>query len=456
MFSWLKQSAKKFGLFSDDDPPPAKSGPRIIPRDQHNISRAHISENALKVLYRLKQAGFQGYLVGGGVRDLLLGREPKDFDVATDARPEEIRQVFRNCRIIGRRFRLAHVHFGREIIEVATFRAQHGEDSDEDVTDGNGRILSDNVYGTIEDDAWRRDFTVNALYYDIRDFSVVDYAGGVEDLNAGRLRIIGDPVQRFREDPVRMLRAVRFAAKLGFRIDAESERAIYELGHLLADISPARLFDETLKMFQAGYAAETFELLRHYALFGYLFPETDAELKQERNHFPHVFVARALENTDRRVEEGKAITPAFLVAALLWEPVAREAAKNREHGMSELEAMQVAGDAVVARQVRHVAFPKRFTLQAREIWILQERLKRRGGKRAETLIGHPRFRAGYDLLLLRAECGEGVAELAEWWTQFQAQDEGGRRDMAAGVREPAKKRRPRRRKRKPADQGLAE
>lgn len=456
MLSWLKQSAKKFGLISDDAPPPVRSGPHIIPRDQHIISRAHISENALKVLYRLKQAGFQAYLVGGGVRDLLLGREPKDFDVATDARPEEIKRVFRNCRIIGRRFRLAHVHFGNEIIEVATFRAQHDEGDDEDVLGENGRLLSDNVYGTLEDDAWRRDFTVNALYYDIRDFSVVDYAGGVDDLNEGRLRIIGDPIQRFREDPVRMLRAVRFAAKLGFRIDAESEDAIYELGHLLEDISPARLFDETLKMFQAGYAAETFELLRHFDLFGYLFPETDAELQQERDNFPHVFAAKALENTDTRVDEGKAITPAFLVAALLWEPVAREAAQNRERGMHELEAMQLAGDTVVARQVRHVAFPKRFTLQAREIWMLQERLKRRGGKRAETLMTHPRFRAAYDLLLLRAECGEDVAELADWWTHFQSQDEGGRQNMAVNTGQPAKKRRrPRKRKRKPADQGTA-
>ncbi len=456
MFSWLKQSAKKFGLFSDDDPPPERSGPRLIPRDQHIISRAHISPNALKVLYRLRQEGYQAYLVGGGVRDLLLGREPKDFDVATNARPEEIRRVFRNCRIIGRRFRLAHVHFGNEIIEVATFRAQHDEESEEDALNENGRILSDNVYGTIEDDAWRRDFTVNALYYDINDFSVVDYTGGVADLDEGRLRIIGDPVQRFREDPVRMLRAVRFAGKLGFRIDEASEEAIHDLGHLLEDISPARLFDETLKMFQAGYAAETFELLRHYGLFGYLFPETDAQLGEERDNFPQVFVARALENTDRRVEEGKSITPSFLVAALLWGPVSREAEQNVARGMSELEAMQVAGDAVVARQVRHVAFPKRFTLQSREIWTLQERLKRRGGKRAELLMQHPRFRAGYDLLMLRAECGEDVSELADWWTRFQSADEDARQSMAVHTGQPAKKRRrPRKRKRKPADQGTA-
>jgi poly(A) polymerase len=452
MFSWLKQSlAKTFGLIEGDVASSPRSGPRIIPRDQHIISRNNISENALKVLYRLKQAGHEAYLVGGGVRDLLLGREPKDFDVATSARPEEIRRIFRNCRIIGRRFRLAHVHFGDEIIETATFRAQHEEEAEDEVTNESGRLLSDNVWGTLEDDAWRRDFTVNALYYDIRDFSVVDYTGGMEDLEAGRLRVIGDPHQRFREDPVRMLRAVRFAAKLGFRIDQESEDAIHELGHLLADISPARLFDETLKLFQSGYAVETYELLRHYGLFAYLFPETDKLVDQEEEGFPHVFVAKALENTDRRVDEGKPITPAFLVATLLWESVRQEAAENRARGMNELEAMQVAGDAVVARQIPHVAFPKRFTLQAREIWIFQERLKRRSGKRADILFENPRFRASYDLLMLRAQCGEDVGDLADWWTRFQGQDPTGRHDMASNVGAPAKKKR-RPRKRRPRTQ----
>lgn len=441
MFSWLKQSlAKKFRLGILEPETIVSSGPIRIPRDEHNISRANISENALKVLHRLRQAGHEAYLVGGSVRDLLLGREPKDFDVATSAHPDDVRRLFRNCRLIGRRFRLAHVHFGPEIIEVATFRAQHQEGDGEGLIE-DGRILRDNVYGTIEDDAWRRDFTVNALYYDVGDFSVIDYTGGMADLRAGRLRMIGDPVQRYREDPVRMLRAVRFAAKLGFRIDEESEQVIFDLGHLLEGIPAARLFDEVLKLFQSGYAVETYELLRHYHLFAYLFPETDKGLQYEEQHFPRVLLAKALANTDARISIGKPVTPAFLLAALLWEPVQREAARNRDRGLSELEAMQVAGDAVVARQIRRVAFPKRFTLAAREMWLLQERLKRRAGKRAEVLFAQPRFRAAYDLLLLRAECGEDdLRELADWWTRYQEAGPDDRQAMAMAVRPGAKRR----------------
>lgn len=428
--------------------------PFVYSRDDHNISRSNISENALKVLYRLKKAGYESYLVGGGVRDLLLGREPKDFDISTDATPEEVRKLFRNCRLIGRRFRLAHVHYGREIIEVATFRASHKDDDAGKME--NGLILRDNVYGSLEDDAWRRDFTLNALYYDISDFSVVDYTGGMDDLDDGRLRIIGDPEARYREDPVRMLRAVRFAGKLGFLLEKESEAAIFELGYLLEDVVAARLFDEVLKMFQGGYAVKTFELLRHYRLFGYLFPETDACMQHEENGFPLVFVARALENTDARIDEGKPITPAFLLAALLWEPVKKEAELFRRKGMSDLEAMQLAGDAVVARQVRRVAFPKRFSLQSREMWTMQERLRRRGGKSPLRLVEHPRFRAAYDLLLLRAQSGEEVQELADWWTRFQEVDEEERLSMCAAIRTPrgggGGRRKPRRRppRKKPA------
>ncbi|HEB98384.1 MAG TPA: polynucleotide adenylyltransferase PcnB, partial [Thiotrichales bacterium] len=261
--------------FTDIDP----QQPVIIPRAEHGISRSNISPNALKVLYRLRSAGYRACLVGGGVRDLLLGREPKDFDVATDARPEEVRKLFRNCRLVGRRFRLAHVVFGREVIEVATFRGRHdAAEEGETATSEEGRILRDNVYGTIEEDAWRRDFTVNALYYDIEDFSVRDYVGGMEDLRAGVLRLIGDPEARYREDPVRMLRAVRFAVKLGFRIEPATEAPIESLAHLLFEIPPARLFEEVLKLFQGGMALETFEMLRHYDLFGKLFPLTEEVL----------------------------------------------------------------------------------------------------------------------------------------------------------------------------------
>lgn len=448
MFSWLKKPWKrgKASLLGVDNSPSL----RIIPRDEHGISRANISENALKVLYRLSQAGYEAYLVGGGVRDLLLGREPKDFDIATDASPEEVRRLFRNCRLIGRRFRLAHVHFGRDIIEVATFRAAHESSGGGAVSD-NGMLLRDNVYGTVEEDAWRRDFSVNALYYNIRDFSVVDYTGGMSDLKAGRLRIIGDPHERFREDPVRMIRAVRFAAKLGFRIDAQCEDAIREMAYLMEEVSNARLFDETLKLFLAGSAVETYELLRHYRLFAHLFPETDACLGEEENNFPHTLLLHALENTDKRIAQGKPVTPAFLYAALLWEPVHRESKLFIERNMPPIQAMQLAGDAVIDRQVKRVQVPKRFSLQSREIWEWQERLKRTGGKRAQVMLEHPRFRAAYDFLLLRAQSGEDVQELADWWTRLQQGDDAQRIGMirtnsSANVSGTGK---PRRRRRSP-------
>lgn len=426
MFSWIKTPWWKRNEASSSDDADDLPQPHIIPRSEHTISRSLISENALKVLYRLQKEGHEAYLVGGGVRDLLLGREPKDFDVATSARPEEVKRLFRNCRLIGRRFLLAHVQFGREIIEVATFRAQH--DGDENVSES-GMLLRDNVYGSLLDDAWRRDFTVNALYYNVGDFSVVDHTGGMEDLQAGVLRMIGDPVQRFREDPVRMLRAVRFAAKLGFKIDDGTEAALYELGHLLEDVASARLFDESLKLFLGGYGVQTYELLRHYRLFGYLFPETEVALAQEENHFPHTMLLHALKNTDARIAAGKPVTPAFLFAALLWEPVRHEAALFMANKMPEIQALQLAGDAVVARQVQRVAVPKRFTLQSREIWVMQERLQRRNGRRAWVLLENARFRAGYDFLLLRAQSGEEVTELAQWWSDFQSVDDDGRKKL---------------------------
>ncbi|HHM04427.1 MAG TPA: polynucleotide adenylyltransferase PcnB [Gammaproteobacteria bacterium] len=434
------------------------STPRVIPRAEHIISRANISDCALKVLYRLKNAGFEAYLVGGGVRDMLLGREPKDFDVATDARPEEVKKLFRNCVLIGRRFRLAHVRFGPETIEVATFRAQADDDegngSEDALVTESGRILRDNVYGTLEADAWRRDFTVNALYYNIRDFSVVDYTGGMEDLRSGALRLIGDPERRYREDPVRMLRAVRFAAKLGFQIQGESETAIFRLGHLLADIPPARLFDEVLKLFLGGMALQTFELLRHYGLFQYLFPATEACLEEEDEGFPRTLVTRALANTDERIAQGKPVTPAFLYAALLWEPLRRAMAGYIEEGASELQAAEIAARDVLDEQLSHTALPKRFSVPMREIWALQLRLIRsKGRRRALTLLEHPRFRAAYDFVLLRAEAGEELAETGRWWTVFQAVEGEARQAMldkkGAGA---GKSRRRRRRRAKSAQQ----
>jgi poly(A) polymerase len=403
---------------------------RIYSRSEHNISRSLISDNALKVLYRLRKADFQAYLVGGCVRDLLLGREPKDFDVVTDAHPEQIRAVFRNCRLIGRRFRLAHVYFGDEIVEVATFRGLANGNGDVDrVLENNGRILRDNVYGTIEEDAWRRDFTVNALYYNIGDFSVVDYVGGMEDHKASVLRLIGDPEERYREDPVRMLRAIRFAVKLGFRLHASCEEPIQRLAPLLSGIPSARLYEEVLKLLLSGYAVQTFEQLRHYRLFGALFPETEECLALEPQGFPLTFLAKALERTDARLQENKAVTPYFLFSALLWEPVRARAEAMIKDGKDDIFAFQEAAGEVIARQVRHTAFPRSVGQPMREVWMSQPRFERIKGARPFRLLSHPRFRAAYDFLVLRAETGEADPELAHWWTNFQSADEATQKAM---------------------------
>jgi len=434
------------------------TAPRIVPRAEHPISRSLISKNAVRVLYRLHKAGYQALLVGGGVRDLLLGREPKDFDVATDARPEEVRALFRNARIIGRRFRLVHVHFHGEIIEVATFRGNARGDGDGEREVADGMILRDNVYGTLEEDAWRRDFTVNSLYYNIADFSVVDYTGGMEDLAAGRLRLIGDPEARYREDPVRMLRAVRFAAKLGFRIDPATEAPLFELGHLLESVPPARLYEEVLKLFLSGHGVASFELLRHYGLFGHLFPATEAALAREEQGFPLTFVTRVLENTDRRIAEGKPVTPIFLLAALLWEPVRRRAEAAVAAGTSPVQALMDAGRLEVEAQVGHVAIPRRISLPMRDVWILQDRLQRRQPSRLNRLLAHPRFRAAFDFLLLRGEAGEVDAELCDWWRRFEAGDEAEREALRAqlgGGGSGGRRRRRRRPRRRGGETGAA-
>ncbi|MCF7968222.1 MAG: polynucleotide adenylyltransferase PcnB [Methylococcaceae bacterium] len=431
--------------------PPALPGdglPRVYSRSEHNISRSLVSENALKVLYRLKKAGFEAYLVGGCVRDLLLGREPKDFDVVTDAHPEQIRSVFRNCRLIGRRFRLAHVHFGQEIIEVATFRALQTEEAQTERVLENGRILRDNVYGTIEEDAFRRDFSVNALYYNINDFSVVDFVGGMEDHRACVMRLIGDPEKRYREDPVRMLRAVRFAVKLGFAIHEDSAEPIPRLAKLLREIPAARLFDEVMKLMLSGYAVQTFEQLRHYGLFAALFPETERCLGQEPEGFPLTFLAKSLERTDSRIAEHKPVAPYFLFAALLWEPVRTRAQKLIDAGQNALLAYQDAGNEVVNHQIRLIALPKSIGLPVREVWSMQPRFEMTQGGRPFRLLGHPRFRAAYDFLVLRAETGEADPALAEWWTRFQSANEAEQKSMVrsgqrSSTRTRTRKRRPR-------------
>jgi poly(A) polymerase len=401
--------------------------PQVVARADHPISRSAISPNALKVMYRLKDAGFQAFLVGGAVRDLLLGRQPKDFDVGTNAHPEQVRELFRNCRLIGRRFHLAHVRYGQEIIEVATFRAAHTladeDDSiDEDsrrVLDTHGRILRDNLYGTIDEDVWRRDFTANALYYNIADFSIWDYTGGVADANARVLKLIGDPETRYREDPVRMLRAVRFAAKLNFTIEAATAKPIAKLAGMLDGIPAARLFDEINKLFLAGSAVRSFELLREYALLGHLFPDLAGVLAQSHDGVAEKLVQLGLAGTDERIKADKSVTPAFLFAVLLWPAVARQAKQFAAMADSPIQALQDAWDTVSARAQKRVALPKRFGQTAREVIALQPRFDYRTGKRSLRLLEHPRFRAAYDFMLLRTAAGELDQSVADWWTELQ-------------------------------------
>lgn len=365
-------------------------------------------------------------MVGGSVRDLLLGRRPKDFDIVTNARPEQIRQIFkRRCILIGRRFRLAHVRFGSEIIEVATFRGRGDPFGDDDRVTVDGRIVRDNVYGTsIAEDVWRRDFSVNSLYYSIADFSVIDFAGGMADLEARTLRLIGDAERRYREDAVRTLRATRFAAKLDFRLHPDTEAPIREFGKLLEKVPPARLFDEVLKLFHGGHALSSFRLLRHYDLFGRLFPATEPLLACAESGFPLRLLERALANTDARVARGQPVTPAFLFAALLWEPVQHLAKRNRARGMSPVPALEAASREVFNAQMKHVMLPRRFAAMTKEIWVLQPRLVRNVKRRPRQTMRHPRFRAAYDFLVLRAEAGEKeVGDIAKWWTDFQGNGE---------------------------------
>ena len=392
--------------------------PTLIPRDKHCISRDNIDDHALKVLYRLHRSGFRALLVGGGVRDLLLNHSPKDFDIATDAHPEQVKKLFGNCRLIGRRFRLAHVFYGREIIEVATFRTSDDEPDEDRVQDDAGRILRDNVYGEIHDDVWRRDFTINALYYDIADFSVVDYVGAMEDIENRSLKLIGDPVTRYREDPVRMLRAIRFAAKLDFNIHPDSEQPIFELAHLLADIPPARLYEEVLKLFHSGRAVVSLELLKKYNLLQYLFPQANQALQSGDTVFEE-FLNQALLSTDSRINEGKPVTPAFLFAAMLWQPVRQKEIEYKAEGMPGAIAMQNAMSDVLRDQVKVISIPKRFSMVVRDIWHLQHRFDFRHGRRAKSLLQHHKFRAAYDFMCLRGKVGEFTNDSCEWWTRIQ-------------------------------------
>jgi len=406
---------KTRSLVSNENQP---VGPQIVPQEDHNISTKIFSANALKVLNRIHEAGFAAYLVGGGVRDALVGLKPKDFDVATDASPEELRKLFRNSRIIGRRFRLVHVVFGRDIIEVATFRASHDKGAGGEVGES-GRIVRDNVFGSIEEDALRRDFTVNALYYNISDHSIVDYAGGLNDIDAGVFRLIGKPVTRCEEDPVRVLRAVRLAAKLEFEIEPVTLAAMQKTAHLLANQAPARMFEEVLKLFQGGYAKRSFAAVREHELLQYLFPLLATRLDNNPSSEFLDMLNAALANTDNRVSQGKPITPAYLLAFMLWPDVEERTKKAVSKGTSLSEALMLASDEVIKTQLSVVSIPKRFSGPMREIWQLQPRLEQWRGKRALKLIEGRRFRAAYDFLCLRASIEPKLQSVAAWWTDVQ-------------------------------------
>lgn len=397
--------------------------PVVVPRSQHNISRKNISKNALKVLYRLKDAGYQGYLVGGGIRDLLLGIQPKDFDIATNAMPEQVRKLFRNCRLIGRRFRLAHIYFGAEIIEVATFRANHSLEHQTET----GMLLRDNVYGTIADDALRRDFTINAIYYNIYDFSLVDYVNGLEDINKRQLRIIGDPNIRYREDPVRMLRAIRFAAKLQLTIHPDTANPIRNLAMLLTNVSAARLFDEYLKLFSTGKVTEIFQQLIDYGLYVIMFPQAAPFLQDK---IAINFIKVTLINTEERIALEKPISPIFILAVLLWWPFWLKTQQLANKRRVNLEIQQHAFNSIMHKQRQIIMIPKRLMYQIKDIWYLQFKLTKLTVYDIVKCYKMENFRLAYDFLLLRAQAGDHtVSQEAKWWNNYVASNDKTRKIM---------------------------
>jgi poly(A) polymerase len=425
-----------------------QSGPVRVGRAQHGLARGSISPAALKVCEVLASRGHAAYVVGGAVRDLLLGMVPKDYDIATDARPEQVKPLFRRALIIGRRFRLVHVMLGGDTVEVSTFRA--ADDGTAEKSE-HGRVLRDNVFGSIEDDARRRDFSVNALYYDPATEEVIDYHGGLADLRKRKMRMIGEAEARFREDPVRMLRAVRLGAKLGLTLDSATRAPIRRLAPLLEHVPPPRLFEEMLKLLLSGHASACLRQLRDEGLSKGLLPLLDVILEQPLGER---FVTLALAQTDERILNGRPVSPAFLFAALLWHEVLAAWRAREKRGERSLPALESAMDEVLELQCRKLAITRRLTATMREIWAMQPRLEQRSGQRPQHLVESPRFRIGYDFLALRAASGEVPAELEAWWRAFQSADAETRRAMLLPDTGP-KKRRRRRRKKKPADQGAA-
>ena len=430
-------------VFSGKKPTASRHEPAVIPVSNHGITRDRISSGSRRVCETLQGHGHKAYVVGGAVRDLLIGAEPKDFDVATDATPEEVRRYFRRSRIIGRRFQIVHVMMGQETLEVTTFRGALAEDTKKDE---HGRVLHDNVFGSQAEDAARRDFTANALYYDPATEAVLDYHHGVGDLKQKTLRMIGEPRARYREDPVRMLRAVRLAAKLGLSIDPEARKPIREMAELLENVPPARLFDEMLKLLTSGHSVKCLTQLRDEGLHHGLLPLLDVILEQPMGE---KFVMLSLANTDDRVRRGKGTSPGFLFATLLWHEVLAHWEKLKAKGEPKIPALYTAMDTVLDVQGEKLAITRRIAGDIKDIWALQPRFEQRAGKRPYALLEQPRFRAGYDFLVLRAQAGEIDMEIADWWTRFQNVD--GEKRAAMLLPEQAGDKKKRRRRKKPAN-----
>ncbi len=428
---------------------PSAHEPATIPAARHGIRRTDISPGSRRTCEMLQEAGFKAYVVGGAVRDLIAGLEPKDFDVATDATPDQVRGIFRRSRVIGRRFQIVHVMHGAETIEVSTFRAAHDADTQKDE---HGRVLRDNVWGSQAEDAARRDFTINALYFDPAMETVLDYHHGVADLKQKTLRMIGEPRARFREDPIRLLRAVRFSAKLGLSLDPAVRAPIREMAPLMENVPPARLFDEMLKLLSSGHSVECVKRLRDEGLHHGLLPLLDVILEQPLGER---FVMLALADTDERVRSDKPVSPGFLFATLLWHEALANWEARKAAAESPIPALFAAMDEVLDRQAEKLAITRRISGDIKDIWALQPRFEKRAGRAPFRVIEQPRFRAGYDFLRLRAASGEVDAELPDWWRAFQETDHAGREAMLVPDDGTKKRRRPRRRSRK-ADESSAE
>jgi poly(A) polymerase len=439
-------------------------GKRVeVPAAEHGIDPSLLDERAVRVVTTLQDAGYDAYIVGGAVRDLLVGRRPKDFDVATNATPEQVKALFRRAFIIGRRFRIVHVIHGRgrdhEVIEVSTFRAymdaaaaeqvEGNEKTSKDaiagkshVVDASGRVLRDNVWGPQIEDAARRDFTVNAMYYDPRTQTVIDYHHGLKDAKAKTLRMIGDPESRYREDPVRIIRVIRFAAKLGFTIEPKTVKPLRAMAGLLANVPASRLFDEMIKLLQTGHALASLAELKKHGLDRGVFPVLEAVLANAPEGSPRErFVRLALADTDRRVAEGKAVAPSFMLACMLWHDVVAKWAALRAQGEHPMPALSQAIDAVFDARIGDISGRGKLAADMREIWTMQPRFERRTGNAPYALVEQPRFRAGFDFLRLRADAGEVPADLAEWWEDFSLGDDAEREALIEAVREAGRPRR---------------